>query len=257
MLTKLTVDFDVSEGAGASIHWGSLLHGVLMRNLPEEIAKQLHGQATRPFSQYVEPLDDKSLKWRIGIWDESIARIITQTIKGLKNVVLSGNNVVLSVRGSNSESISKDDFISNILTVNKIPGYYELRYKTPSTHKSAGIYVAFPNMELIYQNLSSRFFAYIHALNINNDEAVMQLAGHSRIIRHELKSQPYFMAGATILGYMGYIKVKIHGADIIARLGGLLLSLAEYMGIGIKTAMGMGGCQILAVPENPDPKRKG
>jgi len=255
MLTKLTVDFEITEEMNASVRWGSLFHGIMMKELPAAIASRLHDQSqdqsTRPYSHYVEPVDSRTLRWHIGIWDKNITPVITQTVMGLSSVELTGRNIVLQVHNATRESISKEEYIGNFYSAARAERCFDLIYKSPSTHKRAGSYVAFPDINLIYDNLSSRFLAFTQTPGMDNKDAIAQLSEHTRIVRHAIRSAPYGVEGITILGYMGFLRVMLFGPDAIIRLGGLLLSLAEYMGVGIKTAMGMGGCQVIAVqPKN-------
>ncbi len=43
---------------------------------------------------------------------------------------------------------------------------------------------------------------------------------------------------------MGKITIIIRGPEQLARLAGALISFAEYSGLGIKTALGMGGVKV-------------
>jgi CRISPR/Cas system endoribonuclease Cas6 (RAMP superfamily) len=47
---------------------------------------------------------------------------------------------------------------------------------------------------------------------------------------------------------MGKITLVVNGPDQLARLAGAMLSFAEYSGVGIKTALGMGGVRIREIP---------
>ena len=71
-----------------------------------------------------------------------------------------------------------------------------------------------------------------------------QVARHIRIVRYSLRTAVYFLENTKITGYMGRITLVIRGPEPLARLAGALLSFAEYCGIGIKTALGMGAVKI-------------
>ena len=173
---------------------------------------------------------------------------------GLTSVEISGRKITLSVAKTARHTVNKEEYIAGFLNAPAPDRFYSLRFATPSTHKRAGVYVNFPAMDLIYYNLSTRFLAYSNSIDIGSRETVAALSGHTQITRYALRSAPYNLGSAVIQGYTGYMNVMLSGSDAMIRLGGLLLSLAGYMGIGVKTAMGMGGCKVTALgpPRMPE-----
>lgn len=244
MLTKLTIDYRIPEKAEPSVHWGSLFHGILMKLLPSETATELHKIALRPYAQYVELLEGNRLRWHIGIWDKETVPLVLRAVMGQSQVELTGRDVVLTATGSTHESVPVLDFMEKHLVEQEPNRRYEIKFKTPCTHKSAEQYALFPSMALIYQNLAKRLSAFDACANLYDGEVIAQLAAHTQVTRYALKSAPYYLEGTKILGYTGYLCVCTYGPDTLIRLSGLLLSLANYMGVGIKTAMGMGGCTV-------------
>lgn len=253
MLTKLTIDYSLPETAKPSVYWGSLFHGILMKTLPSETATELHKVTLRPYAQHVEPLEGNKLRWHVGIWDKNLAPLILGAVMGQSQVTLTGRDVVLTAIGSTHESIPVPAFMEKHLVEKEPSPCYEIKFKTPCTHKSGEPYALFPTMALIYQNLAWRLSKFDDYAILYDKEAVEQLTAQTQIIRYALKSAPYFLERTKILGYTGYICVNTDGPETMVRLSGLLLSLANYMGIGIKTAMGMGGCTV--VPKIAYPKQ--
>ena len=53
------------------------------------------------------------------------------------------------------------------------------------------------------------------------------------------------MENIRVRGFIGNLKIKIKGKDeILYQLLNFLLQVSEYTGLGVKTALGMGGIKI-------------
>jgi CRISPR-associated endoribonuclease Cas6 len=59
-----------------------------------------------------------------------------------------------------------------------------------------------------------------------------------------LHSSVYYLENIKITGYMGRLTLVISGPEQLARLTGALLCFAEYCGLGVKTALGMGAVRV-------------
>ena len=73
-----------------------------------------------------------------------------------------------------------------------------------------------------------------------------QISQGLQIVRYSLRSAIYYLENTRIIGYKGKITLIIRGPVELARLAGALLFFAEYAGLGVKTALGMGGVRITA-----------
>ena len=70
-----------------------------------------------------------------------------------------------------------------------------------------------------------------------------QLAENCRVVSYRLESRPFSVEGQKIDGFTGSLRLRFTGNDMTRRLMGLLLSLAPFSGVGIKTALGMGATE--------------
>ncbi len=244
MLQKIVIKCSYSGGTKASYNWGSLMHGALIELLPKEISDELHESNLRPFSQYIVPLSPNEVEWHIGVWDDIILEPITRAVMSITKVDVKHKNIVLDVMDANRTVISERDYLAKFFTNEEPCRRYNIEFLTPSTHKSDGEYVLFPSVDLIMQSLYMRFCAFAKDYSIDDEEALKQICQHSRIAYYSLRSTRYHIKGIKIMGYMGRITIAVHGPDQLPRLAGLLLSFAEYAGIGIKTSLGMGACKV-------------
>ncbi|HZK43631.1 MAG TPA: CRISPR-associated endoribonuclease Cas6 [Syntrophomonadaceae bacterium] len=247
MLQKIILECQYDTEQKANYNWGSLFHGVLLEALPSEVTNLLHENQLKPYTQYITPRSEHSLTWTIGMWDNEIASHIIPAIMSMTNIELKHKNINIKVIGSQRLSVSKNEYFHKFFTSEKPCRRYEIEFLTPCSHKQQGEYVLFPTPDLIINSLSRRYNAYISDISLDDSEALQQIARNIKIVRYSLRSAVYYLESTKITGYMGKITIVIRGPEQLARLAGALLSFAEYSGIGIKTALGMGGIKVKEV----------
>lgn len=245
MLQNIVLKCKHHSGVKANYNWGSLFHGFLIKSLPADVADLLHQSQLRPFSQYVaKGPDEHQLIWNIGLWDEVIANHIVQTVMPLGTIDLEQKGITLDVMGVQRSSISERDYFGQYFGSDDPCRRYEIEFITPCTHKQNGSYVLFPSPELMVNSLSSRCCAFMQDVSLDDPMAMEQVAGNLRIVRYSLRSGVYYLENTKITGFLGRLILTLSGPDQLARLTGALLSFAEYSGLGIKTALGMGGVVV-------------
>lgn len=244
MLQKIIVKCSFSGDQKVNYNWGLIMHGVLMEHLSESTAEALHGNNPNSFSQFVIPMGDNSLEWHIGIWDDVLADEIIKAITPLVNININHKDIVLDVLSVNRYAQNERDFLVSFFNDNKPCRNFKIEFVTPGSHRSGGEYVLFPSVKLILQNLLMRFDTVSSEFSIEDEETLLQLIDDTEIVRYSLRSASYNVKGFSVASYMGWIIINVKGSDQLARLVALLISFAEYAGIGIKTSLGMGGCRI-------------
>jgi CRISPR-associated endoribonuclease Cas6 len=244
MLQKICVKCSYAGGLNASYNWGSLMHGVLIELLPGVIAEDLHDNSLRPFSQYIVPVSDGMVEWHIGAWDDVVSDAIAKALMSLMKIEIKHKDITLNVQDVNRSILTEKEFISRFFANASPSRYYNLDFVTPCTHKSGGEYVLFPSAGLIVQSLYMRFCAFSQEVSIDDPEVLEHLCEHTSIVYYSLRSARYSFKERKIRGYIGRVTLAIRGPEQIARLVGMLLSFAEYAGVGIKTSLGMGGCKV-------------
>ena len=245
MLQKIILKCSFVGEERASYNWGSIMHGLLMELLPSEIVEILHESRLNPYSQYVIPLSENELEWHIGIWDNDISDIMTKIILPLTHFNINHKGITLDVTSVIREIKSEEDFLAQFFAVDTPCRRYRLEFLTPCTHKSRGEYTLFPSTRLILQNLLMRFSAYSNSFSLEDDEILDHLEAYTKIVHYSLRTATFHLKDAGITGYIGRVILSIRGPEQLARLCGMLLSFAEYAGVGIKTSLGMGGCNVI------------
>ncbi|NMC26665.1 MAG: CRISPR system precrRNA processing endoribonuclease RAMP protein Cas6 [Syntrophomonadaceae bacterium] len=248
MLHRITIQCHYEGEQKPNYNWGSLFHGFLMDALPSEVTEVLHEDTLKPYSQYVLPGADQQVNWTIGMWDSDFSKQIIEAVAPLTRIALQQKGLVLDVKGVQRSSLSNSEYLSRFFTAEKPYRRYEIEFITPSTHRHEGAYVLFPAPELMVRNLSKRYSAFVRDVSLDDPEAMQELARNIRIVRYSLRSGVFYLEKTKITGYLGRLTLVISGPDQLARLAGALLSFAEYSGIGIKTALGMGGVRVWQIP---------
>ena len=65
------------------------------------------------------------------------------------------------------------------------------------------------------------------------------------IDEYYLRTRYFFLENIRVRGFVGNLKIKIKGKDeMLYQLLNFLLKVSEYTGLGVKTALGMGGIKI-------------
>ncbi len=79
---------------------------------------------------------------------------------------------------------------------------------------------------------------------------INEILQHTKVIYYNLKSTKFYLEGITIPAFIGSIKIKVTGPQQMVNLLYLLAYFGKFSGIGIKSAMGMGGVDIAERREN-------
>ena len=119
-----------------------------------------------------------------------------------------------------------------------------LRFITPCSFKSQGVYQIFPSIRLMFQSLVNRYDAMSEKNSVFYPELLEDLEQHTMITEYRLQSRLFGVEGISIPSYQGHITLRMSGPQQMVNLMHMLLRFGTYSGIGIKTAMGMGGLQM-------------
>jgi CRISPR-associated endoribonuclease Cas6 len=119
-----------------------------------------------------------------------------------------------------------------------------VRFVTPCSFKSAGEYAILPTKELILQSCINRWNAASRTCQVDDEQAIADIASRVRITAHRLRSASYDVKGTRIPSFMGGAVLSARGPEPLLRLFNLLMAFGGLCGVGIKTALGMGGVEV-------------
>lgn len=223
------------------------LQGVLMEHIDSRYAALLHQQPFNPYSSYCEPVkSEKALHWRIStLTDEATEQLLTP-LSAVDEIEVRAIGANLQIIERNLSALPLKDLTNKIH--DNAPRRAKVRFVTPTSFKSAGRYVMIPTVRLIFQNLLMRYCQiYEHDKEID-PETIDYMEKNVRVISYNLRSQ-YFSnvmsGGRKVPAFVGSMSFAMDGPQMLVGLANMLLGFGEYSGVGIKTAMGMGGMQCL------------
>lgn len=251
MLYRIEIPISVSQPVPFSSSWGSLFHAAFLELLPSSVVGQLHQQSLKPWSQYLYK-EKEEIVWVVTALNDDMGVL-------LETVLLNHLPQSWVLRQKNVQVTLKNEAKIETKTVQQISEYhfcteqlcrrYLLRFVTPTTFKTEGSHVLFPTTDLLMNSLLQRWDAFSDDLSIGDDSVREHLKTHVQIRNYRLSSASFSVDNAWIKGFQGTLDLYISGPDALVRLAGLLLEYARFSGVGVKTALGMGGV-ILGEPRS-------
>ncbi|WP_050698055.1 CRISPR system precrRNA processing endoribonuclease RAMP protein Cas6 [Anaeromassilibacillus senegalensis] len=222
------------------------LYGWLMERVSPDFADQLHESNMRPFSQYLFVQRDTPFRaeYHWNLFTEEAAREITPLLCPSKPVLLRGGEKQIRIRRAEQEPFLTADTVEQCFTALEIPTSYKMNFLTPTTFKTEEHYALYPTAELIVKSAVARFAQLGSDVVLEDEKVIAQLAGAAKITTYSLHAKKYRMKASCVQGFTGWVRLAIHGPEPMRRLFRLLMNAAPLTGIGIKTALGMGGCKV-------------
>lgn len=239
MLCKVIIPFKSERKLKYGYITSSVMHGILMGTISSTHADNLHQQSLRPFSQF-SYYDNGENFWCISVLgEENYEKIIppvlaldSVAVKQKKDVIFFGKPQ-LSIR--TYEQLLNDNMVSGGRS-----DVMRLDFITPTAFKTAGKYNILPTSRLIFLSLAKRFDFFCGIDNNDYDFLSQEIEKNISVSDYSLSSSSFSLEGIRIPSFIGHIIFRISGDEKFRSYISLLCDFAEYSGIGIKTALGMG-----------------
>ena len=221
---------------------GSIMQGALMEILDIESAKMLHVDGLRPYSQYLYFDKNKNLPiWRVNSLSDWAHEKISEALTRQRQIFLKHKNYSVNLLENKiiaAESYA--DIAARFMSESaEICNGVDLEFVTTTSFRRNSQYVIFPEIYLLIQSLLNRWNKFADGFKIEEDISHF-LANFCRVTEYDLRTQNFLLEHQKISGFCGKMSIKFVGNRIVNNLLGLLFEYANYSGIGIKTALGMG-----------------
>jgi len=245
MLRQIKLRLKTENDEKPSVYWGYLLYSILMQKVNAEFAEYMHEQNLKPINQFIIRQNSNSAIWKINTLDKISSDAVINVLEDCNELYSEkiGTRLILSDKDI-SEPISSIDFCNRFFSGPKPKNNVEINFKTSCSFKSEENYCIFPSSELIIKSLVNKWNAFSDDLTLNDEDALKQLIQHTRISKYELRSSAYHLKGTLIPSFFGKVTLSANGPEPLLRLFNLVAAFSEFSGIGIKTALGMGGCEV-------------
>lgn len=242
MLKLVEIELELPPNEKINNSMGSVMHGVLMETISPKMAAHFHEENLRPFSQcvYFDKEKHKSV-WRIGILNAVAYDSIILPLLERKNIFVKQKGYKINLRENRILlDTSYEKLADEIFPNSQIPRGADFTFMTATSFKRAGNYVIFPENFLIVQSLLQRWNIFSPYMKIEDNNLAEKLANFCKISRYDLHSGKFSLEKKNITGFVGKISVSFFGNDMVNKILALLTNFAQFSGVGVKTALGMG-----------------
>lgn len=243
-LVQLQIKLALPPHVKGGFFMGSIFHGLLMDLLPMETRGWLHTCARRPYSQYLLwNHEEQTLSWTIN----SLQRIAYESI--IEPMLAVGGELELKQKGYSVQVIDKniirstcyEELVDYHLGGECTYKIHEINLRTPTTFKHNGMYTLFPDISLLYGNLLNRWNIFSTSELLDDKEMVSELMRYTACTGYRINMYKYPLEKVRIPAFMGKIMLSGKQSIMMQRVLSLLVDYSNFSGIGIKTALGMGG----------------
>ncbi|MDU4225512.1 MAG: CRISPR system precrRNA processing endoribonuclease RAMP protein Cas6 [Veillonella parvula] len=248
MSIELVIVADLSIKIVQSI--GSVLHGVLMEFVGTEYAGQLHETGLRPYSQYI--YFDKHKKqyiWRLSaVTADAVNRIVRPTLEMPEKIFLKQKRGYLYIKDRTIlEETSYEALIHKFWSSDAFYSQTKLQCMSTTSFKVDQQYTIFPEAFRIYRYLLRQWNQFSTSGTMDTDSLLGALEVGVFIRDYNLRMGIYGLEGIKIRGFRGQIVMQFKRNIELQKILALLSYYSQFTGLGIKTALGMGGvkCEII------------
>lgn len=220
--------------------WGYQLYAALLEDAPEGFGAEVHQDAVTPLSQFLT-VERDHVVWTVSLLGERSEQTLSPLLLRQDSVFLKKDQVRLHVAACRTERIRDVDTLFSLSA--QQTGSHMLRFQTPTAFKSKGQYLNMPTTRLIVQSLIKKWNGCFPECPIEDEDGqgMEAIAAGLRCRRFQLRDQMYYLKGSSIPGFVGELTLENHLSGFHRELADALLLFSGYSGIGIKTALGMGG----------------
>lgn len=229
---------------------GSVLHGVLMEFVGTDYAGQLHEAGLRPYSQYIYfDKDRKQYIWRLSaVTADAINRIVRPMLEMPEKIFLKQKHGHLYIKDRTIlEKTSYEDLIYKFWNSDSFYTQAKFQYMSTTSFKVDKQYTIFPEAFRIYRYLLRQWNQFSTFGMLDTDSLLETLESGVYIRDYNLRMGIYGLEGVTIRGFRGQVIMQFKRNVALQRVLALLSYYSQFTGIGIKTALGMGGvkCEVI------------
>lgn len=239
---QIVLQIDSEKRLNSSI--GSLMQGVLMQRIDPAYGEILHRSELKPYSQYIS-FGESGITWTVQTLTEEAEKQIIDPLltSDFSSVYLEHKDLELPILSKTVTHLTEEELMKQTFFA-ECPRRIRVRFVTPCSFKSQGMYQIFPSIRLIFQSLVNKYDAMSEQNTVFYPELLEDLEQNTIITEYNLRSRRFGIEGISIPSYQGHITLKMSGPQQMVNLMHMLLHFGTYSGVGIKTAMGMGGFQI-------------
>lgn len=225
---------------------GSLMQGMMMERIRTSYGETLHKSELKPYSQYLYLQKTDDPIWVLNTLTQDASEEVWQIagLKNLSNFRLTHNDWEIQVVERKFTNLSEDDLLEQTF-FRSCPRVVQIQFVTPTSFKTGGGYLNYPTVRHVFQSLLNKFNAVSSSSKLDVETILEDIVQNVSIIKYRLQSTQFGLENVRIPSFIGSLTLRISGPQQIVNLIYMLLRFGTYSGVGIKTAMGMGGLRIV------------
>lgn len=229
--------------------FGYQLYGALNALAGDPLTASWHEARHPRVSQHLY-WSDGTFYWRVALWGDlaesdrlSAAEAdLADRLAGLDRLTVAGR--VFTLEGQAHEALTLESLLHHHLADQDPPDRLNLVLRSPLAFKRRGHFDPLPQPDLMVQSLINRWGAALEA-DTDRMETYRAMAGDQVWpARLRLRTTAVPIKGSHIPGSLGEVQLILKAGDPLRRFLALLFALGEWSGIGVKTALGMGGLDV-------------
>ncbi len=245
MITSFEAKLKLPQDFNLNVNMASNFHGIIMELTESAFAEKMHAEAMRPYSQYLYKNAEDQWVWRVNTLNEYAKENIIDRLVNVDSILMKHKNVEINILSHELYQTSFDELFKNDYINGKKSKYVSIRFETPTAFKSDGRYVNYPNLRLIMNSLINKYDSNSEMTDISDEDFINELMSRLEIVEYNLRSRFFYLEGIRIPAFAGKIKIKINSNQNLIGLVNMLFDFAQYSGVGIKTALGMGAVRVI------------
>ena len=243
MLTQYRLTLTPAAPCRPRREWAYRLYAALLERAPARFGAGAHRDGVTPVSQFLVPGGD-GLLWTVNLLGEESEAALVPVLASAEAFHLEKDRADLAVASRTAETVAD---VEDLLLRGAHHGeLFRLGFRTAAAFKSRGQYLNLPTARLILQSLVKKWNGCFPDCPIEDEdgEGLEALAAGLRCREFRLQNRMYYLKGSSIPGFVGDLTLENRLDGFQRDLTGALLLFAGYAGVGIKTALGMGGVDV-------------
>lgn len=224
------------------------LYAWLLSHVPAEVGNRFHEQGARPINQCLR--DDPQTKecwWTVNLLDDEAVRLFEPVLKREREAKL--HSRMLCFASCTLERLDSPYVFIKRGRELELDRRFPLELVTPTSFKQNGRYVIFPQESLILQSLIMRWGLCFPDMPLDDADAFEAILRGIHIVDYRLQTLRYPLKQAKIPSFVGRVVLEPRLSAPLREVFKTLYCFAPYAGLGIKTALGMGGIRIGSAEE--------
>jgi len=240
MIASIKMNLVTSEQMNINTNISSLLHGFIMENVDSEFAEQMHLSVLKPYSQSLTKIREGKWVWKVNTLDDYTYDNIILKLKEIQSIYLKYKDITINIESNEIITTDFNELFEKNYFENDNSRYIDIELLTPVSFKSNKKYINVPKINLFLNSIVNKYDSSSHITSIYNEDLIAEISRSIEISRYNLRSTVFCLEGVKIPSFIGTMTLKINSSKNIVNLCNMLFEFAQYSGIGIKCALGMG-----------------